>query len=410
MAVLPREHELVALGPPAAKERSDLGGRRRLGPPGLDVGRPELERRSRQLEDDVDRRRARAGVRQDSGARLRLAVQVQARQEPGHRAAVAAEDPPLVVHELDAEAPADRPVVRVEHHLRRPELVRRRLVENALCALGQHDGPPRQVADRRPQLPHGGDAMERCVRLAVGGARVLVDEVSGGARRLLVPGRPGEVERSEDPAVDVVRVGLAAQPGDDLAQHAVGEVRVVVRAGGGEHELVLVHRVDHLVDRRRLARHPHVARLALQAGEVREHPAQRWRADRDPRQVLLQAVVEVELAGVAQLHHRDGGEGLRDRADAVLGVGGRLCGALVVGRADRVGPHALAAANHGRGERRQPLRLARLEDPLQALLEALRQGRGHPGRPARARLPARRRRRRCRGGSPRAAAPAPPCR
>ena len=48
-------------------------------------------------------------------------------------------------------------------------------------------------------------------------------------------------------------------------------------------------------------------------------PAERRRAVRDPGQVLLEPVVEVELAGVAELHDRDRGERLRDRADRGTG-------------------------------------------------------------------------------------------
>ena len=95
----------------------------------------------------------------------------------------------------------------------------------------------------------------------------------------------------------------------------------MVRARGGEHELVLGHRVDQL--------------LLVGASPVTNiSPASRCRPERCassrrivgepfaiPGDVLLEPVVEVELAGVAQLHDRDGGERLRDRADAVLRVG-----------------------------------------------------------------------------------------
>ena len=56
---------------------------------------------------------------------------------------------------------------------------------------------------------------------------------------------------------------------------------------------------------------------------MREHPPQRRRAVRDPGQVLLEPVVEVEPAGVAELHDRDRGERLRDRADRGTAVSGR---------------------------------------------------------------------------------------
>ena len=62
-------------------------------------------------------------------------------------------------------------------------------------------------------------------------------------------------------------------------------------------ELDLAHRVDQLLLGRRLARHEHLPRLALQARQVREQAANRRRAVRDAVDVLLEPVVEVELAG-----------------------------------------------------------------------------------------------------------------
>ena len=132
----------------------------------------------------------------------------------------------------------------------------------------------------------------------------------------------------------------------------------MVRARGGQHELVRRHRLEDLVDRRRLAGDEHLPRLALQAREVREHAAQRRGAVRDPGRCCSSAVVEVELAGVAELHHGDGGERLRDRADPVLRLGRRLDARLEVGEPDRARPDDLAVAHDRGGDRRQPLGLA----------------------------------------------------
>ncbi len=91
-----------------------------------------------------------------------------------------------------------------------------------------------------------------------------------------------------------------------------------------EHELGVGERVDELVLGRRLAGDEHLAGLALEAGEVAEHAADRRRAVGDPVEVLLEPVVEVEQACGPELHDRRRRERLRDRADAVLRVRRRL--------------------------------------------------------------------------------------
>src|SRR6185436_21179197 len=101
--------------------------------------------------------------------------------------------------------------------------------------------------------------------------------------------------------------------------------------------------------------------LALEAGRVREHPAQRGRAVRSLGQVLRERVVEVELALVSELEDRSGGESLRDRGDRVLGVGRRVDALLDVGEAGRLAPGELLAAEDGGTDARQPPHALRLE-------------------------------------------------
>src|SRR5256885_9201220 len=54
-------------------------------------------------------------------------------------------------------------------------------------------------------------------------------------------------------------------------------------------------------------------RFALQSGEVAQHAPDRRRSVRDTREVLLEAVIEIERPLVAQLHDRRRSERLRDR-------------------------------------------------------------------------------------------------
>ena len=129
----------------------------------------------------------------------------------------------------------------------------------------------------------------------------------------------------------------------------------MVGARRRQDELEAVHLLDHLGDRRRLAGDEHLARLALEPREVREEPPQRRRAVRDPGQVLLEPVVEVEPAGVAQLQDRRRRERLRDRADPVLQVGCGRAAFLEIGEADGPRPGDLAVTEDGGGDRRQLL-------------------------------------------------------
>ena len=92
--------------------------------------------------------------------------------------------------------------------------------------------------------------------------------------------------------------------GDDLAEEREGEVRVVPPRAGVEHLLRVGGAGEQLLARRRLHRLPDLAgRLALEAGGVREHAAER-RPVRALGEVLVERVVERELARVAQLQDR----------------------------------------------------------------------------------------------------------
>jgi hypothetical protein len=88
---------------------------------------------------------------------------------------------------------------------------------------------------------------------------------------------------------------------------------------------------------------PTYERAAVVASAYELHP--RW---------CIEAVLEVELSLVAELHDRRRGEGLRDRADAVLRVRCRLALGANVGEADRCLPDRLAVPNHRRGDAREP--------------------------------------------------------
>ena len=207
----------------------------------------------------------------------------------------------------------------------------------------------------------------------------------------------GHAERLQQPLADLPPPGLAGDPLGHRAEQPVGEVRVVVLLAGLRDELDVLHRGDQLVDGRTLACDPHLARLALQAREVGEHPPDRRRPVRDPVQVLLEPVVEIELARVAELHDRGRSECLRDRPDAVLRIRRRVAVVRVARSADRSRPHDLAVA-HGRArDRRQAVGLPLMKDPVERTGGLVRRGQAPRARAAPRRGRAPRRRRRCRG-------------
>ncbi len=126
----------------------------------------------------------------------------------------------------------------------------------------------------------------------------------------------------------------------------------MVPAGRGEDRLGVLQPGQQLLTERALRALPHLADgLALQPGQVRQHPAQHELAVAGAGQVLAEAVVEVEQPVVAALHDEDRGEGLGDGPDAELGLRrGRGPGVVGVCCADEPVPHLLAAPDHGGGQ------------------------------------------------------------
>jgi hypothetical protein len=88
--------------------------------------------------------------------------------------------------------------------------------------------------------------------------------------------------------------------------------------------------------------------------------------------VLVEPVLEIEPAGVAQLHHQNRGKGLGDRSDRVLGVERWHLPSFDVREPDRIGPGHGAVANDGGGDaRRAGLALELAQPPGAVLREAL---------------------------------------
>ena len=134
---------------------------------------------------------------------------------------------------------------------------------------------------------------------------------------------------------------------------------------GLEHLLDLCEPSQDGVAGRELEGLPHrLARnLALDPGEVREETPER-RPTQALGQVQVDGVVERELAGVAQLEEARGDEGLRDRRDRILGLGGRLAARLDVGEADGLRPDELRPSEDRSGDARGALaRLRGLKPP-----------------------------------------------
>src|SRR4029077_4880492 len=135
--------------------------------------------------------------------------------------------------------------------------------------------------------------------------------------RLRTQAGAGEAERIEDPALEHIRVRLARDAHHDLAEQGEGEIRVVPQLAWAKHELGVLEAGDQLLARGWLHRLPDLAgRLALDTGQVAEsHPHRR--ADGRLREVRAQRRLGVDVPRLGELHDQDGGEGLRDRADAI---------------------------------------------------------------------------------------------
>jgi hypothetical protein len=117
---------------------------------------------------------------------------------------------------------------------------------------------------------------------------------------------------------------------------------------------------------------PRPRRLGRQTTRVRQQLRDRQVPEGRPRHVLVERVVQVQPALVAQPHHQHRDERLGDRPDAVLRVG-RRCGAADV--APAAGPQHVAAAHDGGDQRRRAvLRLFGGETAEQGELGGLEHG------------------------------------
>ena len=195
----------------------------------------------------------------------------------------------------------------------------------------------------------GGAAVDREV-VAVGGDQdlVLAELVAGGEEGavevfavveagVLAVGAAEHAGGGEDVVLEVTTEGLAGELLDEHAEQEVAGVAGVELAAGGELEGGV------LEDRGDLLRGVAGAGLDAGGGEavgvvgdaggVGEEVADRDAGAGVVGEVGAQLVVEVELAGVAELEDGDGGELLGEAADLEAGVGVDRLGVAVVGAA-----------------------------------------------------------------------------
>src|SRR5438093_7550037 len=119
--------------------------------------------------------------------------------------------------------------------------------------------------------------------------------------------------------------------------------------------------------------------------------------------MTLERVVQVEQAGIPELHDRGRGEGLRDRADPILRIWICVDAVLHTRDAERLLPNDLAVADGSRADRRDALARLRLANELCQLSDwRLRRAQTSPERSESPRPPPRHPDPRCRDGSPRA--------
>ena len=245
--------------------------------------------------------------------------------------------------------------------------------------------PSGQVFSARPQAAFGPDRRHgRCrVQVVRQGVPLVSRRASGGhlggQRRKACR---GHAERIQDGFAYVSRVRGSAHPSDDLAEPLVGQVRVFMLcvrrelhgdSGGLPERLawVTLIRGDGPVRARRFRRQPRF---------MREHPPDRHclgRAERignrpQLRQPSDSRVVQIQPAGIAQLHDRRSGERLGDRRYAVehCRVSGRSSGN--VGEPGTCQPGELIAADNASHAAGQPVLLDERDKPGLQIRRAIR--------------------------------------
>jgi hypothetical protein len=280
------------------------------------------------------------GVGQHRGTDAAAGVDVQRRQEAGHRAVVADEPPTGVDAEHQAEAVVGRD--------RSLHLLQRRRGQHVGAGAAEQLPPRDEVGEGGPQLAggrHRAGVGERFVHADPG---EVVDAPAGlraGAREVR---RGAHVERLEQALGDEHAPGGAEATRDHLPQQGVAEVGVVEPLPRAGHPPAAVVGRDQAREVAAAGALPPVAaRLALHARRVRERVADGHLAVADVAEVRRERVVEVEQPGVTGLHDQDGGHRLGDGADAVLPV--------EPGRVPRTaGPHRAVAVEDRGDDGRQP--------------------------------------------------------
>jgi hypothetical protein len=155
---------------------------------------------------------------------------------------VADQRAPVHPDHLDAE-PVGRPAGRRRVHAGRDRhLLQRGGVQDAAGVAEQEGAEPAEVGQRRPQLP--GRGHHAGVVLGLG-----EDDVGPGVHRRALGGRghrawarAGHAQRAQHLGGDGVVPGRAAQPGDELAEQAEPQVRIVEATGRAEDDVVLGER------------------------------------------------------------------------------------------------------------------------------------------------------------------------
>ena len=398
-AATQREHDLRPLRPPLAEHPVQLRRNRRRG--------PELCRPGQRIESSrckIERERewpcTGARVRENRRAGALATLNQQTRNEPGHRSIVADEHPIPATDQGEPKPPPHAPTLLVHHRLKPSHAIEDRLRQHRIVPVGEEHSPTGEIGGGRPQPPRCSCRLGHLrIRFVVHGVGEGIDVVGARPGRIRAQARPGEAERIEDPPLQDVGVRLPRDAHHDLAEQGEDEVRVVPQLAGPKHELGILEAGDQLLAGRRLHRLPDLTgRLALDAGEVAErHPHRR--PDRRLRQVRAQRRLEVDAPCLDELHDQDGGEGLRDRADAVDVVARRCACGGDVGDAEHALPDHLTVAEDARRDRGHPLLgLRGGEEPVELGCERLRRGHEQPpARRAPARGPGRCRRRRDRG-------------